>query len=139
MRKRLRKGSDSAEVNMTPMLDIVFILLIFFIVTSTFLDEQGIQMIAPPADEDNQEDTQQAESILVQIDENNAVFINGRLTDLARVTAQIQRQNVDNGGNSAVVILSDPDSRHGVVTNVYDAALVAGLTAVIREPERATN
>ena len=136
MKKRLRKGSDSAEVNMTPMLDIVFILLIFFIVTSTFLQERGLQMIAPPSDEEQDENPQIAESIFVQVDRNSRVFVNGRLTDTARVTAAIQRQNVDNGGNSAVVIQPDPDSEHGVVTKVYDSALVAGLTAVIREPQR---
>lgn len=136
MKKRLRRGSDSADVNMTPMLDIVFILLIFFIVTATFLQEEGIQMLSPPS-EDNPENSQTAESILIQIDENNTVFINGRLTDVARVTAAVQRQNVDNGGKSAVVIQPDPDTQHGTVVSVYDAALSARVVGVVvREPVR---
>jgi biopolymer transport protein ExbD len=115
MKKRFQREPEAAEVNMTPMLDVVFILLIFFIVTSTFLQEQGIQLIAPPSDE-QQENPQEAKSILVQIDENSRIFINGRLTDEARVTAAVQRLNVDSGGQSAVVIQPDPDSHHGVVT-----------------------
>jgi biopolymer transport protein ExbD len=134
--KKRRRGSDNAEVNMTPMLDIVFIMLIFFIVTSTFLQEQGLEMISPPNDE-QQENTQTARSILVQIDRNSSIFINGRLTDPARVTAAVQRQNVDNGGRSAVVIQPDPDSEHGVVTGVYDSSLAARVVGVvIREPVR---
>ncbi len=135
MKKRLRRAPDSADVNMTPMLDIVFIMLIFFIVTSTILQEEGLRMIAPPPDE-TQEDQEMAESILVQIDETNTIFVNGRLTDPARVTAAVQRANVDSGGRSAVVIQPDPDSLHGVVTGVYDSALAAGLQAIVRPPER---
>ncbi|MGD2133974.1 MAG: biopolymer transporter ExbD [Maricaulaceae bacterium] len=134
MRKRLRRQEAGAEVNMTPMLDIVFILLIFFIVTATILQEEGLQMIAPPSDE-QQQNEQQAESILVQIDDTNSIFVNGRLTDPARLSAAIQRQNVDNGGNSAVVIQPHPDAEHGVVTRAYDSASIAGLPAIIRKPE----
>lgn len=136
MKKRFRKGSDNADVNMTPMLDIVFIMLIFFIVTSTFLQEQGIQMISPQ-NENEEPNQQEARSILVQIDRNSNIFINGRLTDPARVTASIQRQNVDNGGKSAVVIQPDPDSEHGTVTGVYDSAVAASVVGVVvRKPER---
>ena len=137
MKKRLRRGSDSAEVNMTPMLDIVFILLIFFIVTSTFLQEEGLQMIAPAQNEEEPENPQDAESILIQIDQNNRIFVNGRLTDLGRVTAAVQRQNVDNGGQSAVVIQPDPDAEHGVVVGVYDSSVSARVVGVVvRAPER---
>ena len=131
--KRRQRPADSAEVNMTPMLDIVFILLIFFIVTSTFLQEEGLQMIAPLNDE------QQARSILVQIDESNTIFVNGRLTDAARVTAAVQRLNVDSGGRSAVVIQPHPDSEHGVVTRVYDSAVQAQVVGVVVRPPERTN
>lgn len=135
MKKRFQREPEAAEVNMTPMLDVVFILLIFFIVTSTFLHEQGIQLIAPPSDE-QPDNPQEAKSILIQIDENNRIFLNGRLTDEARVTAAVQRLNVDSGGQSAVVIQPDPDSQHGVVTGVYDSAIAARVVGVvIRAPE----
>ncbi len=119
---------------MTPMLDIVFILLIFFIVTATFLQEQGVQMIAPPSDEDqNPTDTP---SILVQIDERNTVFVNGEITDLTRVAARIQRKMVDTGGQAAVIIQPDPNSLHRVVTIVHNQAGEAGAAGVVvRKPE----
>jgi len=53
MRRRRNKTSDEAEVDMTPMLDIVFIMLIFFIVTATFLDERGIDLTQPPPPPDD--------------------------------------------------------------------------------------
>jgi biopolymer transport protein ExbD len=136
MKKRIRRGGENADVNLTPMLDIVFIMLIFFIVTSTFLQEEGLEMIAPQ-NQDEPENAQNAPSILVQIDRNSAIFVNGRLTDAARVTAAIQRQNVDSGGRSAVVIQPDPDAEHGIVTGVFDSARSARVVGVVvREPER---
>src|SRR5690606_25002168 len=108
------------------------------IVTSTFLQEEGLQMIAPLNDE-QQENEQQARSILVQIDESNTIFVNGRLTDAARVTAAVQRLNVDSGGRSAVVIQPHPDSEHGVVTRVYDSAVQAQVVGVVVRPPERTN
>ncbi len=136
--KRRRSGdADEAEIDMTPMLDIVFIMLIFFIVTSTFLQETGVVMLANASDEPEVNETQ-AKSILIQIDRNSAVFVNGRLTDTARVTALVQRANVDNGGQSGVVIQPDPDAEHGIVTEVFDAAGAAGVVGgvMVRKPER---
>ncbi len=134
MRRRSHRGQDSAEVNMTPMLDIVFILLIFFIVTATFLQEQGVQMIAPPSDEDQQ--PTDTPSILVQIDERNTVFVNGEITDLTRVAARIQRKMVDTGGQAAVIIQPDPNALHRVVTVVHNQAGEAGAAGVVvRKPE----
>ncbi len=139
MRKRLRKD-DSADVNMTPMLDIVFILLIFFIVTATFLQEKGIQMLAPPNDE-QQTNQQSAPSILVRVDENNRIQITGKggqtlEVDIERVTANIQRQIVELGGKGAVIIIPHVDSEHGAVTDVYDSAITAKAVAVVvRKPE----
>lgn len=136
MRKHLYGASDAAEVNMTPMLDVVFILLIFFIVTATFLDERGLQLITPPSSDPPLQDVQ-LQPILVQIDQNNSIYINGRLTDIARVDAAIERLNVDNSGRSAVVIQPDPDAEHGVVTRVYDSARTTRvLDVVVREPAR---
>ncbi len=137
MRRRLRRAQDSADVNMTPMLDIVFILLIFFIVTATFLQENGVEMIQPQSDEQPENPTN-APSILVTVDANNFVFINNRMVDVARVTAGIQRQMVDNraAGRSAVVIRSHVDAHHGIVTRVFDAANASGAVGVVvREPE----
>lgn len=134
MRQRFRQAVDGSDVNMTPMLDVVFILLVFFIVSSVFLQEKGVEMLAPPSSDPVPIDDP---SILVQIDAGGVVFVNGRATDVARVTAAVQRLKIDAVGQGGVVILPDPDSEHGVVTRVFDAAQAAHAgNVVVRAPER---
>lgn len=121
---------------MTPMLDIVFILLIFFIVTATFLQEQGVSMYSPPPPDDEQQQDSDIPSILIQVDARNSVFVNGELTDVSRVAARVQRAMVDTGGQAAVVIQPHPDSLHRVVTQVHNQALDARpVGIVVRPPE----
>lgn len=136
MRKRLHGASGVGNVDMTPMLDIVFILLIFFIVTATFLQEEGLQMMPPSRAETPP--IEPPRSILVQIDGGDAVYVNGRLTDQDRVTAAIQRQNADNGGRSAVIIQPNAESEHGVVTRAYDSARAARVVDVVVSPPERT-
>ncbi len=139
MRTRRRTTGGEAEVNMTPMLDIVFILLIFFIVTATFLQEEGKSMIGPPQPEDENPPESQNETILIQVDANDRIFINARITDVARVTANVQKQIAENGGQSAVLIESHPDSSHGVVTQVFDQSQQANPAGVVvKKPETRT-
>ena len=135
MRRRARK-QESAEVNMTPMLDIVFILLIFFIVTSTFLQEQGLDMAPKPTPEDQPENPNPPPTILVQIDDASRIFINGQITDVSRVAAALQRQMAENGRPSAVAINPHAESDHGVVTRVFKQAGDAkAVGVVIQEPD----
>lgn len=137
MARRMRRGTQSADPDMTPMLDIVFILLIFFIVTSTFLQERAIEMAQPPSNDEENQKPNPIPSILVQIDDQSSVFVNGRLTDIERVTANVQRQIVENGGKSAVLIQPTIEAEHGVVVRVFDAAQEANADAVvIRKPEQ---
>jgi biopolymer transport protein ExbD len=132
----MRRAQDSADPDMTPMLDIVFILLIFFIVTATFLQEQGIQMAQPPSNDEEQTNPPQMPAILVQIDDRNQIFINGRVVESGLVTSNIQRQIVENGGKSVVLIQPTIEARHGVVTEVWVAAQDANADGVqIRKPE----
>ena len=91
MRRRAKHTDDQAEVNMTPMLDIVFILLIFFIVTATFLSEEGIDM-RPPADTPPDSNTPASPPILVQVDEDNNIFVNQVRTDVDRVLSAVNRK-----------------------------------------------
>ncbi len=139
-RRRSARREDSAEVNVTPMLDVVFILLIFFIVTSTFLDEQGIELIAPPSSE-NPPDAVPLPTILIQITAVDSILIQDRsgaqlTVGIDRVAANVQRQIVERGGQGAVVIRPHIDATHETVVRVYDQAQEAGAGGVIvREPE----
>ena len=118
MRRRKQRGGDQAEVNMTPMLDIVFILLIFFIVTATFLQEQGFDMRPPPPCEDCDNNSDSV-VILVQVDDENRVFVNQRSTSEDRVLAAVQRIRTENP-NSAVLIEPNDEAETGTIALIWD-------------------
>ena len=129
MRRRFKKaGGGEAEVNMTPMLDIVFILLIFFIVTATFLREEGIDLVPPP-DSDEPPPPDAPPVIVVQVDEANRIFVNQQLTDIARVGARIERFRSDDP-SSPVLIEPDAEADHGVVVRIWDQAQQVGAVGV---------
>lgn len=118
MRRRAsQRGNDQADVNMTPMLDIVFILLIFFIVTATFLQEQGIDIVPPPPNDE--ENTESNPVIFVQIDESNRVFVNQEPTSELRVLAAVSRIRAEQP-NSAVLIEVDDEAEHGTLIYLID-------------------
>lgn len=118
MRRRNRGGGDKADVNMTPMLDIVFILLIFFIVTATFLTEKGIDMQPPPPPPEDQPQSDNP-VILVQIDADNNVFVNQDRTSADRVFAAVSRIRAEQPG-SAVLLQPADAAHHGIVVNIFD-------------------
>jgi len=130
MRRRSKKGNDQAEVNMTPMLDIVFILLIFFIVTATFLQEQGYDMRPPEASETppNPDDSP---VILVQVDAENRVFVNQRATSEDRVLAAVQRIRAEEP-RSAVLIEPSDESLHGTISLIWDDMRANGIAVSIQ-------
>ena len=127
MRKRLHRGDDEAEINITPMLDIVFIMLIFFIVTTSFVKEFGIDVNRPS----NQpvEEQEQSEVIAVRIDENDQIYFQDRLVDVRAV-----RANIESGlavqPDAAVVVIADRAADAGLLVRVVDQARVAGAQRV---------
>lgn len=130
MRRRSNRGTDQAEVNMTPMLDIVFILLIFFIVTATFLQEQGFDMRPPPPDDDA-EQTEPNPVILVQVDSENRVFVNQRQTSEDRVLAAVQRIRAE-APRSAVLIEPNDEALHGTISTIWDDMRSNGISVSIQ-------
>ena len=131
MRRRKQRGADQAEVNMTPMLDIVFILLIFFIVTATFLQEQGFDMTPPPPNDEENQPQESNPVILVQIDDENRVFVNQRSTSEDRVLAAVQRIRAE-APNSAVLIEPNDDALHGTVSLIWDDMRANGIPVSIQ-------
>ena len=126
--RKFAKRDDEAEINMTPMLDIVFIMLIFFIVTATFIKESGIDMNKPENTEEQPQD-EENKSILITIDDNNVIRINLRRVDIRQVRANIQRLYAENP-EAAVVIRPSRRTYTGVVVEIYDQALAANVEAV---------
>jgi biopolymer transport protein ExbD len=126
MRRRRVKTQDDTEVNVTPMLDVVFIMLIFFIVTASFVKEAGIDVNRPDA---ATAERKERGNILVAITENNQIWINKRQVDPRAVRANIERMHAENPQGS-VVIQADKDSKNGLLVQVMDAARLAGVYEV---------
>ncbi len=127
MRGRKIRKPDQADVDLTPMLDVVFILLIFFIVTSTFAREEAIGLEPPPPPSPPDEEQVQVPAILILVEESNLITINGRATDISSVRANIERV-VAESPNSAVIIQAHPKAKSGVVVQIRDEAYNAGFT-----------
>jgi len=125
MAKRHARTED-AEINITPMLDIVFIMLIFFIVTTSFTKETGADITKPMAD---QAVRLQKGTILVGVRSNDEVWMNKRRIEVREVRAMVERAKAENPEGS-VVIVADKGSRIGVVTQVMDQVKLAGIEGI---------
>ena len=124
-RRRNRSANDS-EINLTPMLDVVFIMLIFFIVTASFVKEAGINVSRPPA---ATAERKERGNILVAITENDQIWIDRRQVDARALRANIERLHAENPQGS-VVIQADQNSKNGLLVQVMDAARLAGVANV---------
>ena len=117
------QADDDQEINITPMLDVVFIMLIFFIVTSSFIKESGIEVDRPSA---VTAVVKAKGNILVAISDTGAFWIDGRQVDPRAVRANIERMHAENPQGS-VVIQADKNSTTEMLIHVMDAARQAGV------------
>ncbi len=130
MRRRRSKGSDEADVDMTPMLDIVFIMLIFFIVTATFLDERGIDLTQPPPPPPDQPDAPSKPAITIYVDGKSTCSVDNRRTECDRVILDVERLLADKPGAN-VILRIDKAARHQVLVLLKDELDTAGLQSKI--------
>lgn len=114
---------EDNEINLTPMLDVVFIMLIFFIVTASFIKESGIDVNRPDAP--TSERVEDA-NILIAISSNDEIWIDRRLVDPRAVRANIERLHAENPKGS-VVIQADRKSTNEMLVIVMDASRAAGV------------
>jgi biopolymer transport protein ExbD len=127
MRNRnLLEEEEESDVNLTPMLDVVFIMLIFFIVTASFVKEAGIEINRPNA---ATAERKEQGNILVAITENGQIWIDRRQIDPRALRANIERMHAENP-NGAVIIQADEESRNKLLVQVMDAARLAGVESV---------
>ena len=126
MRRRRQRHDDENEVNLTPMLDVVFIMLIFFIVTASFVKEAGIDITRPPA---ATAERKERGNILVAITKDNQIWIDRRQVSPQALRANIERLHAENPQGS-VVIQADEKSQNGLLVRVMDAARLAGVSSV---------
>jgi biopolymer transport protein ExbD len=126
MRKKRARNREESEVNLTPMLDVVFIMLIFFIVTASFVKGAGIAVTRPPA---ATAERKERGNILVAITANDQIWIDRRQVDPRSIRPNIERLHAENP-QGAVVIQADTDSKNGLLVMVMDAARQAGVSNV---------
>ena len=109
------------------MLDVVFIMLIFFIVTATFIRERGLEVVRP----DNNEEQQRTNTvaIVISVDNNNDIWLDGRVVDERAVRANVERLRAEDP-ESPVLIQADRRANTGVVIRTMDQAKLAGAIAV---------
>ncbi len=123
MRRQRRSSVEEDEVNLTPMLDVVFIMLIFFIVTASFVKESGMDVNRPDA---ATAVVKPRGNILVAITPSGQIWIDKRQVDVRSVRANIERLYAENP-QGAVVIQADSESKNGLLVAVMDAAKLAGV------------
>ncbi|MBR9761933.1 MAG: ExbD/TolR family protein [Luminiphilus sp.] len=128
MRKIAKEQEQGgAEIDLTPMLDVVFIMLIFFIVVASFIKEAGVEVNRP---DDNQPDNpEDSTSILVEVASDNQIWMENRRVDIRAVRANIQRLLAEDP-EAPVTIKVEKGAEAGIVVDVADAARESGVAAV---------
>ena len=123
---RRHAHTEEAEINITPMLDIVFIMLIFFIVTTSFTKETGASIVKPVAE---QAVALRNGTILIGVRPNDDIWMAKRQIELREVRQMVERAKSENPEGS-VVIIADKGARIGTVTQVMDQVRLAGVEGV---------
>jgi biopolymer transport protein ExbD len=116
-------AEDEAQIDLTPMLDVVFIMLIFFIVTASFIKEAGVEVNRPEA---STSQPKKNVNILIAISATNEIWMDQRRIDVRAVRANIERLHAENP-KGAVVIQADKESNTETVVAVLDASREAGV------------
>jgi biopolymer transport protein ExbD len=129
---RRHAHTEEADINITPMLDIVFIMLIFFIVTTSFTKETGATIIRPEA---AQAVALQNGTILIGVRPNGDIWMAKRQVELREVRQMVERARAENPEGS-VVIVADKGSRIGTVTQVMDQVKMAGVQGISISAEK---
>jgi len=124
---------DEPEINITPMLDIVFIMLIFFIVTTSFIRETGVEVDKPTA---LTAEPRPQGNVLIAIRNNDEIWMNKQQVELHEVGPGVERARAENP-ESAVVLIADRGARTGMLVEVMDQVQSAGINriSISAEPE----
>lgn len=128
-RKHRHKGSDEeAEVDMTPMLDVTFIMLIFFIVTISFVQVSGIN-VTRPSGSPKQAQTQQAHPIVIEVRANGTIVMGGRQIDVNAIQENVQ-QGLAANEDATVIVVASGRADAGLMITAIDQARAAGAENV---------
>jgi biopolymer transport protein ExbD len=121
-----RARRQSLEINIAPLIDMVFILLIFFLVTTSFVKETGIDVNRPTA---ATAVSREKANIMIGVSQDNRIFMDNREIDVRALRANVERALAENP-ESSVVIVADKESRTGIAIQAMDACRMAGARNV---------
>ena len=122
-RRSRRNNAEENSLDLTPMMDIVFIMLIFFIVTTSFVKETGVEISRPNAETAERDERG---NILVAMTENDEIWVDKRRIDLKALRANIERLKIEYPEGS-VIIQADERSRSGLLVEAMDQIRLAGV------------
>jgi len=123
MRRSKSRQEEDAKIDITPMLDVVFIMLIFFIVTASFIKESGAKVTKPSAENSNK---YPRASVLLAIDDNNEIWLDRRVIDPRAIKANISRVMAENP-EGKVIIQADVEAEAKTVLEVVDKLREANI------------
>jgi len=126
MRDHAQRSQQEANIDLTPMLDVVFIMLIFFIVTAVFVKESGTNVLKPEAEMGL---IQKQVSILIAVRPNDEIWVNRQKIDITAVRTSIEKLHAENP-KGTVAIQADVAAKSGLVLKVYDAVRDAGVERI---------
>ncbi len=128
-RQSLTGGEENNEINISPMIDMVFILLIFFIVTTVFVEEEGFGVDRPSPTDTPELNDEEKESVTILIDNNNQIFLNGTKVALGSIRPKVSQ--VLSADDEAPILVEAQDSANaGLVITVMDQARLGGADIV---------
>ncbi len=125
-RSHVKEESSGAALNITPLIDMVFILLVFFAVNANFVKESGVEVERPSA---KSAVSQDQANILIAVTQQGQIWIDQQRVDVRSVRGHVERMHAENPEGS-VVIMADEASETGIVIQVLDQARLAGIENV---------
>lgn len=134
VRNTLRGGGSEVNINMGPLVDMVFLLLIFFVVTTSFVKETGIDVNRSTA---ATAERKERGNIMLGISADGQVYMEGKRIDVRSVRALVERALAEDP-ESGVVIVADKDSNTGTVVQAMDQCRLAGAVNVSLAAKRET-
>jgi biopolymer transport protein ExbD len=134
VRGTIRGGNDNVDVNMSPLIDMVFLLLIFFVVTTSFVKESGLEVSRSTA---STAEVKENASVMIGVNAEGEVYMGGKRVDVRSVRGLVERALAEDP-ESGVVVVADKGSETGEVVKVMDQCRLAGASSVSLAAKRET-
>jgi len=126
VRRTIRGGGENVDVNMSPLIDMVFLLLIFFVVTTSFVKESGIEVSRSTA---STAEVKEQASVMIGVSDEGEVYMEGKKVDVRSVRGLVERALAEDP-EAGVVVVADKGSETGDVVKVMDQCRLAGASSV---------